>query len=111
MLGKHQDSKNRKFFFRDCAIAPKHFPRLRNLSQKIAPSETKNKSGGICVLIVVLTKHHDSKNRIFFPRVRNRQIESAQKKLPNRNRQKKGQIEIAQTKHRKIEPPFKKKAE
>ena len=67
------------------------FPRLRDRAKTFSPiaqplaencalrSQTKI-TGGICVLIVVLTKHHDSKNRYFFPRVRNRQIESAQKK-------------------------------
>ena len=64
--GQTSGFQESEMFFRDCAIAPKHFPRLRNLSQKNAPSETKKITGGICVLIVVLTKHHDSKNRYFF---------------------------------------------
>ena len=95
VLGKHQDSKNRKMFFRDCAIAPKHFPRLRNLSQKIAPSETKKKyRGNLCINSCANETSRFKESDIFSASSQspnkkrpNKIAESkSKKKTPNRNR-------------------------
>ena len=99
--GQTSGFQESEIFFRDCAIAPKHFPRLRNLSQKIAPSDTKsNYRGNLCINSCA-NETSRFQESIFFPRVRNRQIESAQKKSPNRNRQ---------TKNAKLKSPKQKTA-
>ena len=80
--GQTSGFQESEIFFRDCAIAPKHFPRLRNLSQNIAPSEAKNNyRGNLCI--------NSCADEIVFSataRNRNREIEIAKSKSRNRNR-------------------------